>query len=405
MFVDIHGQVINDGALVTNGQLGGPFAGMVEGRKFDPNLLRPYLARHKDGSTRPAVTLVVNYKDDGKGNPVPVYKQFWTEDLARKGVFTPVWNATSLRKEDWIHIDRAIVRSTRQRLRAWADAESMVGMGGFDGMSKMTHEYEAMSDPGEAMVDMDGLSDGRNDAPLFKLRSVPLPITHSDFWFSRRRIEVSRNSSTPLDTTMSEAAARRVAEMIERTLIGTETGVQFGTQTTGVTQHDGLSKVYGYTNSPYKVAKTDLTTPDGTNPDSVAQDVIEMRETMYANGFYGPFMLYYSTPYDQFLDRPHFVGTFAQGLTTGTVKLRRYIEDIDGIQGMRRLDFLTSGYQMILVQMTSDVVQAINGMDVTTVQWESQGGLRQNFKVMAIKVPLIKAPYNGIAGLIHGTTS
>jgi hypothetical protein len=60
---------------------------------------------------------------------------------------------------------------------------------------------------------------------------------------------------------------------------------------------------------------------------------------------------------------------------------------------------------MILVQMTAEVAQAINGMEITTVQWPSQGGMRHNFKVMCIKVPLLKAPYDGVAGIIHATTS
>ncbi len=401
MFIDIKGQVFNDGALVSNGEVGGPFGGMVEGRRFDANLLRPYLAPDGKGGMKPAVSLVVNYKEDEKGNPQPVRRQEWVRDLMDKGIFTPVWNAVSMTRDAWKNIDRAVVRATRQRLKAWSDASSMVGFGGFDAMGKLTHEYEAMSDPGEALVDMDGLSDGRNDSPLFKLRSVPLPITHSDFFFSRRRLEVSRNTGTPLDTTMAEAGARRIGEMIERTLIGTETGVTFGTESTGPGAHDGTSKVYGYTNTPYRVTKTDLTTPTGSNPEAVKQDIIEMRETMYANGFYGPFIVYTSTGYDAFLDDDY----FRTGATDLSKTLRQRITDIEGIQAVRRLDYLTSGYQMIMVQMTSDVVQAINGMDVTTVQWESQGGLRQNFKIMAIQVPLIKAPYNGVAGIIHATTS
>jgi hypothetical protein len=288
-----------------------------------------------------------------------------------------------------------------QRLRAWADLSAANSYGGFNGMSKLTLEYESMSDPGEAMVDMDGLSDGRNDSPLFQLRSLPLPITHADFWFSERRLAVSRNSSTPLDTTMAEAAGRRVAEMIERTLIGVETGVTYGTQSGGITAHQGTSTVYGYTNFPYRLTKTDLTTPTGSNPEAVMQDVIEMRELMYSNGFFGPFMLYTSTGYDVFFDNDY----FRTGSTAVQRTLRERLMAIEGIQDIRRLDYLTSGYQMIMVQMTPDVAQAINAMDITTVQWESQGGLRKNFKVMAIQVPLLRAPYNGVGAIIHATTS
>ena len=78
-----------------------------------------------------------------------------------------------------------------------------------------------MSDPGGALVDMDAMTEGKTDSPLFKLRAIPLPITHGDFWFSERRLEVSRNS-TALDTTMAEAVSRRIAETVEATTIGTQ---------------------------------------------------------------------------------------------------------------------------------------------------------------------------------------
>jgi hypothetical protein len=44
-------------------------------------------------------------------------------------------------------------------------------------------------------------------------------------------------------------------------------------------------------------------------------------------------------------------------------------------------------------------------MDTTTVQWPSQGGMRQNFKVMCIKVPQIRSNYASQTGIVHGTTS
>ena len=108
---------------------------------------------------------------------------------------------------------------------------------------------------------MDVLTAGRTDVPLFKLRSLPLPITHSDFFYSKRRLDISRGSGTALDLTSAEAAARRVSEMVERTLIGTETGVTYGTQSSGYAAHDGNSTVFGYTNFTPRLTKTNMTVP------------------------------------------------------------------------------------------------------------------------------------------------
>jgi uncharacterized linocin/CFP29 family protein len=298
-------------------------------------------------------------------------------------------------------MDRTVIRATRQRLKAWSDLVASSSRGGFNAMGKMTLEYQAMTDPGEALVDMDGVSDGRTDRPLFNLKSIPLPITHSDFWFSAREIAVSRNGGTPLDTTMAEAAGRRVAEMIEKTLIGVETGVTFGPSSSSDTRYTGTSTVYGYTNYPYRVTKTDLNIPTGSNPEAVMTDILEMIETMQGNGFYGPYTLYHSTGYSRFLEDDY----FRSGSTSAVRTLRERIMSITDIKSISRLDYLTSGYQMVMVNMTPETAQAINGMDITTVQWESQGGMRLNFKVMAIQIPLLKSPYNGISGIIHGTTS
>ena len=88
----------------------------------------------------------------------------------------------------------------------------------------------------------------------------------------------------------------------------------------------------------------------------------------------------------------------------GDNTLRDRIKKIDGIQDVRTLDYLT-GYTLLLIQMTSDVIREVVGMDFTTVQWESQGGMQVNFKVMCIMVPQLRADYNGNTGIVHGTAA
>lgn len=400
MFVDcLSGSIRNDGAYVRNGDYHGGFQDQVDGMRFEYGLLRPYIDTNPNSRTRgrPVVTINIGTRDDGS----PKQAKVLIRNLQNRGINTSVWNAVSMRKEDWIRLDTNVIRANRLRLKAWADLMAANPLGGFDGMSKMTIEYEAMTDPGEAQVDMDAISDGRTDSPLFKLRSMPLPIIHSDFWYSQRRIAISRNSNTPLDTVSGEAAGRRCAELIEKMTIGIEAGPTFGGVTTGPTATDGTSAVYGYTNFPYRVTKTNLTIPTGSNPYTVVNDVISMMETMYSNGYFGPFILYTSTGYSQYLAGDY----FANGGTLTAKSVRQRLLELEGLTDIRRLDYLTSGYQLILVQMDPNVAQAVNGMDITTVQWESQGGLRRNFKVMAIQVPLLRAPFNGVAGIIHGTTS
>ena len=388
------------------------------------DLRRPYYDRNGE----PAVTINVGRwsKQEGRGGErTPLRQHVLVRNLYKYGIQpSMVHNATTLRKEEWLQLDQVVLRAARYRLRAYADLAAANSFGGFNGMSKLVLEHETMSDPGEAIVDMDGLSEGRADAPLFQLEGLPLPITHSDFWFSSRQLAVSRNTGTPLDTTMGEASGRRVAERVEKMTIGVNTGPIYGGRTTQQGGYGRTSQVYGYVNFPNRITKTNLTTPTGSNASATINDVLAMRDLLYLNKFYGPFMVYHSNDWDKFLDNDYIL----TGGNVATQTLRNRLRSIEGIADVRRLDFLFGSvpltgpgspsrgpgtdvdvalkpYTMLMVQMTPDVCRAVNGMDITTVQWESIGGMRLNFKVLCIQVPQLRADFYGNCGILHATTS
>ena len=56
-------------------------------------------------------------------------------------------------------------------------------------------------------------------------------------------------------------------------------------------------------------------------------------------------------------------------------------------------------FRLIMIQMNSEVARAVNGMDITTIQWETVGGLQLNFKVMCIQVPQLRADFYGNCGI------
>jgi hypothetical protein len=379
---------VND--FVMNGQGHGPVAEHLAGCRFDPGLMRPFL----DDKGRSCVTVNAGLDKDGK----PKFQKALVSQMTANGMV--INGPTALRKNEWIQLDQVVLRAARERLRAWSDLSAANSFGGFNGMAKLILEHETMSDPGEASVDFDGLTEARNDAPAFQLEGLPLPITHSDFWFSSRRLAVSRNTGTPLDTTMGEAAGRRVAEKIEKTLIGTVTRLTYG-----VTANYGRAPtVYGYTNFPSRLTKTNLTTPTGSNPEVTVGDVLTMIDQLSAQNFYGPFMLYHSTDWDKYMDNDY----ARLGGNNASMTLRDRLRAIESISDVRRLDFLkaaTNPFTLLLVQMTSDVARAVNGMDITTVQWEAQDGMRLNFKVMCIMVPQLRADFTGQCGILHATTS
>ncbi len=380
---------------VMNGQGYGEIGrGMAE-VGLEPNYRRPFT----DERGRRCVIVNTGRKRtverNGQKMVAPIYKKALIDNVLQNGIQSPVFNAALLRKEEWIQLDQVVLRAARQRLRAWADLAAANSYGGFNGMAKLILEHEAMSDPGEAVMDMWASTPARTDTALFALRGLPLPITHSDFYCDARVLAASRNSGTPFDTRQGEAAGRRVAELVEDTLIGTATGLTYGGANTPTYEY--APTIYGYTNFPYAASYVG-TAPTGSNQSTTVADVLAMRSTAYANRFYGPFMVYHSTGWDQYLDADYIL----TGGNVATQTLRERLKKIEGILDVRRLDRWTSDYKMVMVQMTPDVCRAVNGMDITTVQWESSGGMRLNFKVMAIQVPQIFTDYSHRTGIVNG---
>lgn len=374
--------------MVLNGRGQGRVAEALEGARFDPGVFRPFI-----GAGGKKYVTVTNAKGEKETVTVKDYKE-------ATGYDHPVLNATSLRKEEWVRIDAQVLKVARARLKAWSDLASQ-NLYRIDGMATSILEHETVTDPGQAQVDMDALTEGKSDTPLFALQGIPLPITHGSFFYSSRTLSISRARGSQIDTTMAESVARRIAETVEKTVIGTITGMRYGTSAFGYVAN---SQVYGYTTFPSRLTKTNMTVPTGSNPEATVSDFLTCLELLRIQNFYGPFMVYHSTDWDKYLDNDY----ARLGGNNASMTLRQRLKMIDGVQDVRRLDYLpatTNPFTMIFVQMTSDVAQAIEGMPLTTIQWESRGGLQQNFKTMGIMVPRLRADAASQCGILHATTS
>ena len=302
-----------------------------------------------------------------------------------KLVSKPITNAVAtLRKEDWIKLDEAIIPAAKSRLRLVADLRGGGLEYGMNGMGYTVLQSERMSDIGDASISMDGMREADNDRPEFDLVNLPLPIIHKDFSYSARQIAASRNGLTPLDTSTAELAARKVAEEAEKLAIGVSNTHTFGG-----------GSIYGITTFPNRVL-ADITSPtaSGWTPETLVDEVLAMIQQAQDVYHYGPYMLYMGSSWNRYLDVDY------KALVTTT--LRQRINVIENITDVRTLDYL-SGYDVVLVQMTSDVIREVVGMDITTVQWETNGGMLQHFKVMAILIPQIRDDINGLTGIVHGT--
>lgn len=395
---------------VQNGRGHGPVGAALNvrhrfsGGGFDPGILQPFIESDPNSPDlgHPCAQLRVGQVyNKAKGAWEAKYEKrrisYWQE----QGINSPVWNAVTMTREEWVQVGLAVERATRQPLTLYDAIRNARTIGGFDAWSKYTFEYPAMTDAGEVRKDMDATAFDRDDIPLDLIRSTPLPVIHGGFSAPQRYLDVRAAAGFAVDTEMVEQITRRGWEMVEQTAAGTVTGLTWGTRSTGPFPHTGTSTEYGLSTFPYRVTKTDLTTPTGSNPEAIVQDVMEMIETMNTNGYFGPFVLFHSTPYSLYFNSDY----FRTGSTSAVRTVRERVMELDAITSIQRLNYVTSGYQMFLVGFGTGQFAAINGMPPRVVQWAERGGMIQKLMVMMIQTTLFRAPYNGVAALIHGTTS
>ena len=357
---------------VESAQGGGEVATLLLNHNFRPEALRPFIG--KDGRS-----YIDNHQGMVANSEGRIVDSYGKPMLAT--------NAATLRKDEWIFLDKVVTPVFRKRLRAVTDLQTDgLVMNLPNGMGHTVLQSQNSSDTNDADASMDGVTRSDNDRELFDQVSLPLPIMHKDFSYTAREIATSRNNGIPLDTSGAVIAARKVAEGIEKMTCGT-----FGTYTFAG------GSVYGYENYASRLTKT-MTAPtaSGWTQETTYTEVLAMRQQAEAAFHYGPFMLYASTSWGQYLDAKSISTTVNQ------MTLRENLRSIEGINDVRTLDFLSAS-TMILVQMDIETVRLIDGMDITTVQWPSDGGMKLNFKVMAIQVPQIRKDYNGNTGIVHGS--
>lgn len=306
-------------------------------------------------------------------------------------VAEPISNAVAtLRKDEWIAIDRAVIKAAQPRLKAWADLRSANSYTIPGGWGKTVLESQSQSDITSATISMDGTRKGDSDRIHYDLVGLPLPIIHKDFKLSARQVAVSRQDGTPLDTDLVQLAARKVAEEIEKLTVGVGPDYSYA----------GYN-IQGYTSFSGRLT-FEFTDPTsvGWTPKTLVREILECRQMLIDNGYYGPYRLYFSSDWSIYLDEDY---SDAKGDNT----LRERIMALEGIQSLQTLDFMPHGagtYDVVMVQMTPDVARAVTALDITTLQWESEGGMEINLRIMAIMVPQLRTDFYGNTGILHAAS-
>lgn len=334
---------------------------------LDTGVLRPWMDKYG----RSCVDIADGWDDKGK----PKFKTLITNAPA------------TLTKDAWQLLDDTILRVARKELRVWGDiVRQGLTYNVPNGMGTTVLQHQTMTDSGEAALSMDGLRQTNRDRVVFDIANLPLPIVHSDFSFSLREILVSRQGQ-PIDTAQAEQATRKCMEQIEKLMLGTTSSYSYGGGT-----------IYGLTNFPQRIATTmTLPTDPGWSPQLFIEEINGMIQDLKDINFNGPYGVWYSTAWAQYMANDY-SATYRGG------NLRNRAAETPNVSFWNEADYL-DGFQVLIVQLSQDVIQAVTGMQLRTLQWETQGGLEKNFKVMGIMVPRIRANSDEVTGINHGVAA
>lgn len=312
---------------------------------------------------------------------------FGSNGMVNLNAYRPVLNElnvnATLREEEWKEIDQAVVKAFQDRLVGIADlyANNLIYKIS-DGMSRTVLEYETESDFTDAELSMDGASRSNADRPNYEVVALPLPIIHKDFRFNARVLAASRRLGQPLDVASAELAARKVAEYAEDLLFNGKDNLTHGGGT-----------IYGYEDYPNLTSTsfTDATwTNSGVSGEEMLTDIRNLKQALINDKRYGPYMVYVPTAYETVLD-----GEFK---TNSDRSIRERLLAVKGIQDIKVADHMSAD-KVIMVQMTSDVVRLVEGLPITNMEWNTEGGMIHNFKVMSIMIPQLRADQSNRSGI------
>lgn len=350
--------------MIANGQTQGQVAASVgAGGRLDPGKYRPFIG--PDG--RAYMTVYTG------GNP------------KKKESFKTIQvNAATLRRDEWKSLDEAVRDVARERLGGVQDLidKGLVYQLG-NALGTTVLEWHDVSEALEAGLSMDGVTRQQGDRPEYGTNYLPMPIIHADYEINSRVLESSRSLGNPIDTTMAERAARRVNEFLEKMLF------------TDVTFKFGGGTIYSYLNYEHrnKVNLTQNWDDNDKGGDDILKDCLALKQESIDNYHYGPWQLYIPTAYETVLD-----GDYDK--TTPGTSVRERVLKISGIEDVKVIDTLPAN-NILLVQMTSNVVRLVQGMGIQNVEWQSEGNFVNNYKVMTIQVPQIRSDHNNKTGIVH----
>jgi uncharacterized linocin/CFP29 family protein len=293
-----------------------------------------------------------------------------------------IGNAT-LRKDEWEAIDARVNDVFRERLTV---ADDLRGKGLVTPVSLGTilRITERIDDFSPAQISFDGDTAPQRDRPNFRRDTIPVPVLSHEFSIGWRQLDSSRKRGEALDTTAPELAARKVRDLFQDLI------------TNGYDNGPDGNPIPGLTTAANRRTVSIGTDWDVSGADPVG-DVQAMLNEAYGVNLFGPFVLYVPKNYWGPIQSDY---TTDAGSGTSSRTVRERIEAFVDVESVRPNDSLADD-NVVLVQMTRDVIDLSEAQSVTTVQWQ-KNPMVTNFRVLMVGGPHIKNSQNSAGTAIHG---
>lgn len=305
----------------------------------------------------------------------------------------------TLSNREWLMFDEAVGAASQETMTGVSDLLSRgLRLTIQNPFGTPIIEAERVSEMTAANVSMYAGTPPTDDRVEYTLWGIPVPIISKGFWLDERVLEASRQRGQSLDVTNADAATRVVAEKMEE-LLFTGGSVTYGGYTlTGYTNSTGVNT--GSLSGSWL-------TLSSTAPMKIVSDIINMKQQLTNDFATGPYVLYIPRAWIDALDRGYFEYTttspaLATGVVASTQTIRQRIMQLSEISDVRPTTQLTTG--VVLVSMTRNTVDWAFGFEPRLVSWQSQGGMVNHFRVIAIGAPRVKSDYAGHSGVAYFTT-
>lgn len=289
-----------------------------------------------------------------------------------------------LRKYDWEVLDAAVYDTAHEQLMVVDDLVERGLTVDLGGLGAIYSTYEMLPEMASANIDMAADTEGENDRASFAPISVPIPIIHKPFTLNLRQIDAARRSGQPLDVTHVIGATRAVRVSLENMVVN------------GSTINVAGNTIAGFTTAPQRISNTATNFGGGDfgTEGNGYKTINGMVNELAQDGFAGPYGAYVSrTQYGQLTRR------FTDG--SGQTELTALVSLVPGLQYVKPSDRLADG-NVVVVQLTRDVIDLAIAQDIIPVMWQEKGGLVSKFIVMGAMAPRIKTD-GSKTGVAHAT--